>query len=54
MKKKFLVTGCCGFIGSNLCDFLINKNYDVIGVDNLLTGRKQNIEKLLKKVISIL
>ena len=49
MKKKFLVTGCCGFIGSNLCDFLINKNYDVIGVDNLLTGRKQNIEKLLKK-----
>lgn len=32
--KTILVTGCAGFIGSNLCEYLLNKNYKVIGVDN--------------------
>ena len=44
MSKTILITGCCGFIGSNMCDFLLKKNYKVIGIDNLITGRKKNIE----------
>ena len=48
MRKTILVTGCCGFIGSNMCNFLIKKEYNVIGIDNLLTGRKKNIYDLLK------
>ena len=47
MSKIILVTGCCGFIGSNMCNFLLKKNYNLIGIDNLLTGRKQNINHLL-------
>ena len=47
MSKTILVTGCCGFIGSNMCNFLLKKNYNLIGIDNLLTGRKQNINHLL-------
>mgnify|MGYP001372142046 FL=1 len=43
MSKTILVTGCCGFIGSNMCNFLLKKNYKVIGIDNLLTGRIENI-----------
>ncbi len=42
--KKVLVTGCCGFIGSNLCKFLLDKKYYVIGLDNLLTGSLNNIK----------
>lgn len=49
MSKTFLVTGCCGFIGSNMCDYLIKKNYNVIGVDNLLTGKMENIQNLMFK-----
>lgn len=43
MSKNILVTGCCGFLGSNMCNLLLNKNYTVIGIDNLLTGRMHNI-----------
>lgn len=32
--KTILVTGCAGFIGSNLCEYLLNKNYKVVGLDN--------------------
>ncbi len=49
MSKNILVTGCCGFIGSNMCDFLLKKNYKVYGLDNLLTGRIINIEKFSKE-----
>ncbi len=42
-----LVTGGAGFIGSHLCDYLINKGYKVICLDNLLTGSKKNVEHLL-------
>ena len=45
--KTILVTGCCGFIGSNICDFLIKKKYSVIGIDNLLTGRIENLDKFI-------
>lgn len=41
-----LVTGVAGFIGSNLADTLLNRGYDVHGVDNFATGREQNLEPL--------
>jgi nucleoside-diphosphate-sugar epimerase len=43
--KKVLVTGALGFIPSNLCEGLLNKGFFVIGVDNFLTGRFENIER---------
>lgn len=42
-----LVTGGSGFIGSHLCDKLIEEGYKVICLDNLLTGSKENVEQLL-------
>ena len=47
MSKTTLVTGCCGFIGSTMCDFLIKKGYNVIGIDNLLTGKIENISEFI-------
>ncbi|MCI8972738.1 MAG: SDR family oxidoreductase [Lachnospiraceae bacterium] len=44
---RVLVTGGAGFIGSHLCDRLIHEGNDVICVDNLFTGRKNNIRHLL-------
>jgi len=44
---KILVTGGAGFIGSHLCEYLLNKKHNVICVDNLLTGKMENIEHLL-------
>ena len=46
MKNTILVTGCCGFIGSHMCNFLINKGHNVIGLDNFLTGSLENIEEI--------
>lgn len=45
--ENVLVTGGAGFIGSHLCDFLLEKDYHVICVDNLLTGNEKNISHLL-------
>lgn len=45
--KRILVTGGAGFLGSHLCDRLIQDGEDVICVDNLFTGRKDNIRHLL-------
>jgi UDP-glucuronate decarboxylase len=47
MKKRFLVTGGAGFIGSYLCERLLNDGNEVICVDNFFTGSKQNIIHLL-------
>ena len=44
---RILITGGAGFIGSHLCDFLIGKGHKVICVDNLITGKKENIAHLL-------
>ncbi|MBS3944483.1 MAG: SDR family oxidoreductase [Melioribacter sp.] len=44
--KVAVVTGGAGFLGSHLCDRLINENIKVICLDNLLTGRLENIEHL--------
>ncbi len=45
-KKPILVTGAAGFIGSHLCDFLLEKGESVIGIDNFLTGSRENIKHL--------
>lgn len=45
-KKRVLVTGAAGFLGSHLCDRFIKEGCEVIGMDNLLTGNIQNIEHL--------
>jgi len=45
--KKILVTGGAGFIGSHLCDRLLNSNNEVICLDNFFTGSKKNILHLL-------
>ena len=47
MKKKILVTGGAGFLGSNLCEKLLKKGSDVICVDNLFAGSKENILHLM-------
>jgi UDP-glucuronate decarboxylase len=47
MKKRALVTGGAGFLGSHLCERLLSDGYDVICVDNLFTGRKENIIHLM-------
>jgi len=44
---KVLVTGGAGFIGSHLCEAVLNKGHDVLCLDNLSTGKKKNIEHLL-------
>ncbi len=46
-KKRVLVTGGSGFLGSHLCDRLVNEGNDVICVDNFYTGSKDNISGLL-------
>lgn len=45
-KKRALVTGGAGFLGSHLCDALLDKGYSVIAVDNLLTGSHSNLHHL--------
>ena len=47
MKKRILVTGGAGFLGSHLCDRLIEQGNDVICIDNLFTGSKDNIRHLM-------
>lgn len=46
--KKILVTGGAGFLGSHLCDRLVEQGHHVLAVDNYFTGNKHNIEHLLK------
>lgn len=44
--KRILITGAAGFLGSHLCDRFVKEGYHVIGMDNLITGRLNNIEHL--------
>ncbi len=50
MKKKkiSLITGVAGTIGSNLANYLVNKNHIVLGFDNLSLGKKNNLKKIIK------
>lgn len=43
---RVLVTGAAGFLGSHICDFLLAKGHQVVGVDNFITGSVENIEHL--------
>ncbi len=47
-EKTVLITGGAGFIGSNLCETLLNEGYQVKCLDNFSTGKKENIEHLLR------
>ena len=47
LRKRILVTGGAGFLGSHLCERLLSKGCDVICVDNFYTGSKRNIENLI-------
>jgi dTDP-glucose 4,6-dehydratase len=47
-RKKILITGAAGFLGSHLCDRFIREGYHVIAMDNLITGDLKNIEHLFK------
>jgi dTDP-glucose 4,6-dehydratase len=48
-KDRVLITGAAGFLGSHLCDKFIKEGYDVIGMDNLITGSMDNIAHLMGK-----
>lgn len=47
-RKKILITGGAGFLGSHLCDRFIKEDYHVIAMDNLITGDLKNIEHLFR------
>ena len=47
MLKNILITGAAGFLGSHLCDRFIKDGFYVIGMDNFITGDKDNINHLL-------
>lgn len=46
MRKRVLITGAAGFLGSHLCDRFLDEGFDVIGIDNLITGDAQNLGHL--------
>ncbi len=48
-KKRVLITGAAGFLGSHLCDRFIKEGFHVIGMDNLITGDLRNIEHLFPR-----
>jgi dTDP-glucose 4,6-dehydratase len=47
-KKRVLITGAAGFLGSHLCDRFIEEGFEVVAMDNLITGSLSNIEHLFK------
>jgi len=47
-KKRVLITGGAGFLGSHLCDRFLKEGYSIIAMDNLITGDLRNIEHLFK------
>ncbi len=49
MNKRVVVTGAAGFIGSHLCEYLLDRDFSVVGIDNLLTGDIANIAHLANR-----
>ena len=50
---KALVTGGAGFIGSHLVENLINEGYELMVIDNLLSGKKENIQNIITEKYSL-
>lgn len=48
--RRWLVTGCAGFIGSNLLEALLNAGQDVVGLDNFATGHRHNLDEVKGQV----
>ena len=48
LKKRVLITGGSGFLGSHLCERLLNDGHDILCLDNFFTGTKQNVVHLLE------
>ena len=49
VKKKILVTGVAGFLGSHLAERFVKLGHEVIGIDNMIGGYKDNIPNKIKK-----
>ena len=54
MKQRIVITGAAGFIGSHLAETLLDRGYEVIGIDNLLTGDIANIAHLVNRDFSFI
>ena len=54
MKKRVVITGAAGFIGSHLAETLLDRDYSVVGIDNLLTGDTANISHLHNRDFSFI
>jgi dTDP-glucose 4,6-dehydratase len=54
MKKRVVITGAAGFIGSHLAETLLDRDYTVVGIDNLLTGDTANISHLVSRDFSFI
>ena len=54
IKKRVVITGAAGFIGSHLAEALLDRDYSVIGIDNLLTGDTANISHLANRNFSFI
>jgi dTDP-glucose 4,6-dehydratase len=53
-KKRVVITGAAGFIGSHLAETLLDRGYSVVGIDNLLTGDTANIAQLVNRDFSFI
>lgn len=49
IKERIVITGAAGFIGSHLCDYFVDNDYEVVGLDNFATGFKKNIAHIRSK-----
>jgi len=47
---KFAVTGGAGFVGNNIVKLLVSKGHDVVVIDNLHTGKKENLQEIIKEI----